>query len=104
MLSVLAPSTLEAKLTEIIMRETSTLGIRSRRVSRHVAQREIVEFDSSLGHARVKIKRFEQDIVAISPEYDDCRRLALEHNLPFQEVSRIIENEARRYLVEHAQK
>ena len=63
MLSVLAPSTLEAKLTEIIMRETSTLGIRSRRVSRHVAQREIVEFDSSLGRARVKIKRFEQDIV-----------------------------------------
>ena len=101
MLSVLAPSSLEAKFTEIIMRETSTLGIRSRNVSRHMAHREIIEFDSSLGHARAKIKRFGEEIVAISPEYDDCRRLALEHNLPLQEVSRIVEIEARRYLAEH---
>jgi pyridinium-3,5-bisthiocarboxylic acid mononucleotide nickel chelatase len=101
MLSVLAPASLETKLTEIIMRETSTLGIRSRPVSRHMAQREIIEFDSSLGRAKAKIKRFGDDIVAVSPEYDDCRRLALEHNLPLHEVSRIVESEARRYLAEH---
>jgi len=40
MLSVLTPSSLETKLTEIIMKETSTLGIRSRPVSRHMAHRE----------------------------------------------------------------
>ena len=102
MLSVLAPSSLEAKLSEIIMKETSTLGIRSGNVSRHIAHREIIEFDSSLGRARAKIKRFGEEIVAISPEYDDCRRLALEHNLPLQEVSRIVEIEARRYLAEHS--
>jgi uncharacterized protein (TIGR00299 family) protein len=100
MLSVLAPASLETKLTEIIMRETSTLGIRSRPVSRHTAQREIIEFDSSLGRAKAKIKRFGGDIVAVSPEYDDCRRLALEHNLPLHEVSRIVASEARRYLNE----
>ena len=104
MLSVLAPSEAEAKLTEIIMRETSTLGIRSRTVSRHMAHREIIEFDSSLGRAKAKIKRFGQDIIAISPEYDDCRRLALEHNLPLHEVTRILEIEARQYLAEHNQK
>ena len=101
MLSVLAPSTLEGKLSEIIMKETSTLGIRSRTVSRHMAQREIIEFDSSLGRAHAKIKRFGQDILAVSPEYDDCRRLALEHNLPLHEVSRIVEIEARHYMAEH---
>jgi hypothetical protein len=104
MLSVLAPAPLETKLTEIIMRETSTLGIRSRLVSRHMAQREIIEFDSSLGRAKAKIKRFGADIVAVSPEYDDCRRLALERNLPLHEVSRIVESEARRYLAEHDRK
>jgi hypothetical protein len=98
MLSVLAPASLETKLTEIIMRETSTLGIRSRPVSRHMAHREIIEFDSSLGRAKAKIKRFGDDIVAVSPEYDDCRRLALEHNLPLHEVSRVVEIEARLYL------
>jgi uncharacterized protein (TIGR00299 family) protein len=101
MLSVLAPAALETKLTEIIMRETSTLGIRSRPVSRHMAQREIIEFNSSLGRAKAKIKRFGDDIVAVSPEYDDCRRLALERNLPLSEVSRIVEIEGRRYLNEH---
>jgi hypothetical protein len=101
MLSVLAPASLETKLTEIIMRETSTLGIRSRPVSRHMAQREIIEFDSSLGRAKAKIKRFGDDTLAVSPEYDDCRRLALEHNLPLHEVSRIVEIEDRRYLNEH---
>jgi uncharacterized protein (TIGR00299 family) protein len=98
MLSVLAPAYLETKLNEIIMRETSTLGIRSRPVSRHMAQREIIEFDSSLGRAKAKIKRFGDDIVAVSPEYDDCRRLALEHNLPLHEVSRVVEIEGRLYL------
>jgi len=102
MLSVLAPSSLEAKLSEIIMKETSTLGIRSRTVSRHMAHREIIEFDSSLGRARAKIKQFGQENMAISPEYDDCRRLALERNLPLHEVSRIVEIEARRYLAEHS--
>ena len=102
MLSVLAPSDAETKLTEIIMRETSTLGIRSRTVSRHMAHREIIEFDSSLGHARVKIKRFGHDLIDVFPEYDDCRQLALERNMPLHEVSRILEIEARQYLVEHA--
>ena len=104
MLSVLTPSSLETKLTEIIMKETSTLGIRSRPVSRHMAHREIIEFDTTLGRAKAKIKRFGDDIIAVSPEYDDCRRLALEHNVPLQEVSRIVEIEARRYLAQHNQK
>jgi uncharacterized protein (DUF111 family) len=69
-----------------------------------MAQREIIEFDSSLGRAKAKIKRFGADIVAVSPEYDDCRRLALERNLPLHEVSRIVESEARRYLAEHDRK
>jgi hypothetical protein len=67
-----------------------------------VAQREIIEFKSSLGLAKVKIKRFGQDILAVTPEYDDCRRLALEHNIPLLEVSRILEIEARQYLTKHA--
>lgn len=100
MLSVLGPAHAEVRLTEIMMRETSTLGIRVRRVSRHTAQREIVRVDSSLGEAHAKIKRF-GDILTVAPEYEDCRRIALERNLPLQEVSRIIELEARQYLATH---
>ena len=102
MLSVLGPAENEAKLTEIIMRETSTLGVRARHIARHTAHREIIEFVSSLGMAHAKVKRF-GDFLSVSPEYEDCRRIALERNLPLQEVSRIIESEARRYLADHNQ-
>ncbi len=103
MLSVLGPVSSEARLTEIIMRETSTLGIRARRVARHIAYREIIEFDSCLGHARAKVKRFGNDFIDISLEYDDCRRVAIERNMPLHEVSKMIETEARRYLAAHNQ-
>lgn len=98
MLSVLAPRHAEFQLTESIMRETSTLGIRVRSVSRHIAGREIIEFDSSLGHARAKIKHFAGNVIGIAPEYEDCRRIALERNMPLREVYNAVEGEARRYL------
>jgi uncharacterized protein (TIGR00299 family) protein len=95
-LSVLAASQFEGKLIEIIMRETTTLGIRTRPVSRHIAQRELIEFGSSLGHVQAKVKRFAGQIVDISPEYEDCRRIALEKDIPLREVYRIINTEIRK--------
>jgi pyridinium-3,5-bisthiocarboxylic acid mononucleotide nickel chelatase len=100
MVSVLGPAELENELTEIVMRETSTLGVRSRPVNRHTAHREIIEFNSSLGNAHAKLKRF-GDSLFISPEYEDCRRIAIEHDLPLQEIYRVLENEARQFLVSH---
>jgi len=101
MLSVLFPASVESKLTEIIMRETSTLGIRVREVSRHVAQREIIEINSTLGRASAKVKRYAGDIIAIYPEYDDCRQIAAKQNIPFHEVYRVIVDEAHQYLAQH---
>ncbi len=101
MLSVLAPAHAESRMIDIIMRETSTLGIRVRPVSRHIAKREIIEIESSLGRVHAKIKRYSGDILAVSPEYDDCRRIALERNLPLHEVHRVVEKEVRQHLLQH---
>ena len=100
MLSVLAPGHAESDLTQTIMQETSTLGIRVSPVFRHIAEREVIEFDSTIGHTKVKVKRFMGNILSIHPEYEECRRIALERNIPLQEVYRIIETEARRYLAD----
>jgi uncharacterized protein (TIGR00299 family) protein len=97
MLSILAPAELESRLTEIVLTETSTLGIRTRLVSRHVAERKILEVPTTLGIAHVKVKII-GGVFEISPEYEDCRRVALERGLPLQEVLRIIELESRQYL------
>jgi uncharacterized protein (TIGR00299 family) protein len=102
MLSVIAPKYAESRLTETIMRETSTLGIRVSPISRHTAEREIYELESSLGQTRVKVKRFSGNVLDISPEYEDCRRIALERGMPLQEVFRIIEAESRQHLTSHS--
>ncbi|MFP3899139.1 MAG: nickel pincer cofactor biosynthesis protein LarC [Dehalococcoidia bacterium] len=99
MLSVLAPRHAEFAVTQAMMRETSTLGIRVQPVCRHIAEREAVEFESTLGHTRVKVKRFTGNTLSIHPEYEECRRIALERNMPLQEVYRIIEADARRHLM-----
>lgn len=94
MLSALAPPEAEGMVVETLLRETSTLGLRVQQVKRHHAAREVVQFDSSLGMVGVKVKRFHGDVVGLSPEFEDCRRLAREHDLPLQEVYRIVTTEA----------
>ncbi len=47
----------------------------------------------------VKVKRFHGEMVGLSPEFEDCRRLAREHDLPLQEVYRIITTEASAKLI-----
>jgi uncharacterized protein (DUF111 family) len=96
MLSVLAAPALESRISEIILKETTTLGIRCRAVRRHIAQREIRTFDSSLGTVNVKFKLYEGDILEVAPEYEDIRRIAKEKGMPFIEVQRIVNEEARR--------
>ena len=57
MVSVLCQEALESEVVGILLRETSTLGVRVRDVGRYEAEREVFEFESSLGPAAVKVKR-----------------------------------------------
>ena len=98
MLSVLSPGDAESRLAETIMRETSTLGIRVRPVFRHIAGRDIVEIDSTYGKVKVKVKRFQDEVLSISPEYDECRRIAADKGIPLRDVYRILETEARKLI------
>ena len=94
MLSALVDDDLEAAAVDVIMRETSTLGVRVRPVSRYEAEREVVELESSLGAVSVKVKRLGGKAVAVHPEYESCRRVALESGRPLQDVYRIVQSEA----------
>ena len=100
LLSVLCSREREEAVVRVLLRETSTLGVRVGEVARHEARRESIEFDSSLGRAAVKVKRLEGEPPRVAPEYDSCRRLARQHGLPLAEVYRIIAAEAERWLGE----
>ena len=94
MLSVLSPPESEGQMVETILRETSTLGVRVQRMERHECEREMVPFNSSLGTVMVKVKRLQGKRIGLSPEFEDCRLLAQEHDLPLQDVYRTVTAEA----------
>ncbi len=89
LLSALVPAELEERAVTLLMRETTTLGVRRRSVERHVCEREISSVMTPLGHVRVKRKRWRGEDLGAEPEYEDCARLARRHDLPLREVYRL---------------
>ena len=98
-LSVLVPPRLEQAAVELILKETPTLGIRSRLVDRYVADRRSVTVETAYGPVSVKVKSLEGCPVGAAPEPDDCRRIAMETGLPFQEVYQRVAEDARRQIL-----
>ena len=99
LLSVLVPKNKEREATQVILRETTTLGIRTRLVDRHVADRQMVTIETDLGTVAVKLKLLEGQAVSAAPEPDDVRRIAIDTGAPFQEVYQKVSDEARRQLL-----
>jgi uncharacterized protein (DUF111 family) len=85
-LSALAPASRELELVDIILRETTTLGLRVRPVRRHDARRELRTVDTPYGAVNVKLKWLGGELIGIMPEYEDCRRLAEQHKVPVRLV------------------
>ncbi len=94
MLSVLCRPEQEGAMVDLLLRETSTLGVRARDVRRYEAERERFEFASSLGPAAGKVKRLPGEPPRVAPEYEVCRALATRSGRPLLEVYRIITAEA----------
>lgn len=73
-------------LRHVLLRETTTLGVRWRRMEREIAERDTDRVDTPWGPVRRKLKRLDGRVVSVKPEYDDCARLARENNIPLRDV------------------
>lgn len=93
MLSVLVTNELESRATELIFRETTTLGVRIREITRIEADREIVEVKTEFGNVRVKVKKIGDEIINASPEYEDCKEIAEINGLTLQDVFLIVQRQ-----------
>ena len=98
LLSVMSPPELVARLTDHLLRHSTTLGVRLAPVQRVIAERRMVHVDTPLGKVAVKVKELGGRAVDAAPEYEDCRRIAREHGLDLREVMRIAAESARREL------
>ncbi len=76
------------KIERVFFRETTTFGVRRMRMDRSKLARESVTVETEWGAVRVKIGRRQGEVVTVSPEYEDCRRIALENDLPLRDVMR----------------
>ena len=99
LLSVLVPADLEAEAVALLLRETTTLGVRRREVERYEAEREMRDVQTEFGPVAVKVKALDGRPVAAAPEYDACRAIAVERGLPLQEVLARVTQAAREQLL-----
>lgn len=80
-------------IESVLFSQTTTFGIRKYKVVRKILAREFREFDSQLGKVKVKIGKFNGTTKSISPEYEDCKRIAEEKSIPLKQVYSIISKE-----------
>jgi len=95
LLKAISPREKIRKIEEIIFRETSTFGVRYTGIERHVMERKIIKVDTAYGKIGVKIGYYNGKPTSISPEYEDCKKVAEEKNLPLKEVYEEAKKKAR---------
>ncbi len=81
MLTVVAKPEAKDALASLILRETTTLGLRITSAERRTLARDFVEVRTAYGPVRVKVSE-----TGFAPEFDDCRALAKEKNVPLKDV------------------
>jgi pyridinium-3,5-bisthiocarboxylic acid mononucleotide nickel chelatase len=86
LITVLCKPADREKFTELLFRETTTLGVRQSSVTRRTLQRESIAVETSLGPIRMKIARFHGQILNVAPEYEDCQKVAAERGVPLKQV------------------
>jgi uncharacterized protein (TIGR00299 family) protein len=95
LVSVMVEPARAAHLSEQLLLRSTTLGLRMTQAGRVIAGRRVVDIDTELGAVRVKVKEVAGRAVDVAPEYEDCRRLALQHGMDIRRVMRMAERAAR---------
>ena len=86
LVSVLAKPEDREKLSEMLFAETTTLGVRMYAAERRVLERTWSTVETPYGEVRIKVASENGTVRNFAPEYEDCRKLALDRNVPLKEV------------------
>jgi uncharacterized protein (TIGR00299 family) protein len=86
LVTVLAPPEAADRLVDLIFRETTTLGVRLSEARRRTLDREWRTVETGYGPVRIKLARVNGRVLNAAPEYEDCRRIAVERGVPLKAV------------------
>jgi pyridinium-3,5-bisthiocarboxylic acid mononucleotide nickel chelatase len=85
-LSILAPSTDFQKIKKIVFEESTTFGLRYYSVDRAILDRKNVVVETVYGSVNVKIGSLNGEVLQIAPEYEDCKALSKEKQVPLKQI------------------
>jgi len=74
------------RLTDIVFRESTTIGVRYQEMLRDCLDREMVTVTTALGPVRFKVARRHGRVLNAQPEFDDLAKLAAEKSIPIKEI------------------
>ena len=97
LVTVLCRPEIADDIATLLLRETTTLGVRMRREERRCLRREFETVTTPWGEVRVKLAYLGDQLANAAPEFDDCRRLAGEHGVALKKIMQ----EALRALERH---
>ncbi len=86
LIQVLCPDAVAAAIVQRLLTETTSLGVRTYEAQRHVLKREFAEVETPYGRVTVKRIYNLDGSTRLAPEYEVCRKIALEHKLPVRVV------------------
>jgi hypothetical protein len=87
LLGALCPQAARRDVVAVILRETTTLGVRVSEVQRAALPRDNRTVETDFGIVRVKVAQWPQgNVWRAAPEYEDVARLAAQHSVPAHEV------------------
>jgi uncharacterized protein (TIGR00299 family) protein len=86
LLTVLARPADASRLAKLIFSETSTLGVRMREESRMALLRRQVSVRTPWGDVHMKVASMNGSVAHYAPEYEDCRRIAAQRQVPLKQV------------------
>lgn len=85
-ITCLCPQDKKLHLSETMLRETTTLGVRELGAGRVKLFRAIEKVNTPLGDVRIKVSKIGDEIIRITPEYEDMKKLADKNNIPLLKV------------------
>ena len=86
MLSIIVYEQNLKEILEVLFSESTTLGVRIREIKRlRLAQQNFIA-KTKYGKIKVKVGTFKGEIKNITPEYEDCKKMAKQHKIPLKEI------------------
>jgi len=86
LLTVLCAAADADNFSELILRETTSFGVRRHIAERQKLRREFTTVATPHGKVTVKLGRLDGKLVQAAPEYESCRKLAEEKNVPLKQI------------------